>query len=239
MKRLTLGEQLLVVVLGIVVAGGIASRLDIPGLMSTVTFGLLGDQTAPPATIPPSAEDAAAALDALVVISERSLDGYIRDRFGPAWTDDVSVAGGHNGCDTRNDILRRDADPGTLTIKADSDGCKVLAGAWTSPYTGERITDRREVQIDHIVPLAEAWRSGAHLWDPARLKNFANDPLELHAVDSASNLAKGDSGPEDWIPQLDTCEYARDWIAVKTTYQLSVTTPEKTALRRLLATCPT
>lgn len=244
MKSLSPLEQMFLLLVALAVAAGMLTRFDVGEALADLTGGWLGQDHSdrPPPRIPGSAADAAAALDGLIVTADIGpLDGYTRDQFGPPWTDDVSVEFGHNGCDTRNDILRRDAEPGSLTIKADTAGCKVLTGAWISPYTGERTTDRGDIQIDHIVPLANAWRSGASSWSDAQLQNFAGDPLELRAVDAASNQAKGESAPDEWLPELGSfhCSYGRAWIAVKANYRLSVTADEKLALQHLLAACPT
>ncbi len=162
---------------------------------------------------------------------------YTRTAYGQAWSDDVSVSGGHNGCDTRNDILRRDAVTGTAVLKAGTHNCKVVSGKWISPYTGQPITQRSQVQIDHVVPLAESWRSGAYAWTADQRRNFANDPAELLAVDGQSNQAKSDKAPEEWTPTIGRCRYAQRWVTVKRTYRLSVTTAERAALTDLLRTC--
>lgn len=163
--------------------------------------------------------------------------GYTRTAYGQAWSDDVSVSGGHNGCGTRDDILRRDAVTGTAVLKAGTHDCKVVSGKWISPYTGQPIIQRNQVQIDHIVPLAESWRSGAYAWTADQRRNFANDPAELLAVDGLSNQAKSDKAPQEWAPAIGRCRYAQRWVTVKRTYRLTVTTAERAALADLLRTC--
>lgn len=164
---------------------------------------------------------------------------YTREAFGQAWSDDVTVAGGHDGCDTRNDILRRDAVPDSLSIKAGTRGCKVRAGQWVSPYTGETIIDRSKASIDHIVPLAEAWASGAATWTADQRRNYANDPRVLLTVDARSNQSKGADPPDKWLPRKNRCDYAHRWITIKATYHLTATSMEERALTRILAGCQT
>lgn len=191
--------------------------------------------TSPPST--PAAGDPHTLLDQLTVGPAQPLTGYNRSQYGQAWTDNVDVLLGRNGCDTRNDQLKVASQPGTVRTKPGSHGCKVTAGTWISPYTGQAITNRAKVSIDHIVPLAVSWRSGAQTWTARQRQNFANDPIELLPVDTASNAAKGDSTPDHWVPAINRCFYARRWIIVKTTYRLTITATEKVALENLLDTC--
>lgn len=177
---------------------------------------------------------AGAALSALVVAKEAAAADYRRTAFGPAWTDTD-----RNGCDTRNDVLRRDLTG--VVLKADSHGCAVLSGVLHDPYTGTSVAFDRahaRVQVDHVVALAEAWRSGASTWPYARLLAFANDPLELLVVSSAVNQAKGDSDAADWLPDKGTCAFAARQVAVKRKYSLSVDSDERGALAKVLNSCP-
>lgn len=157
--------------------------------------------------------------------------GYDRDRFGPAWSDDVAVAFGHNGCDTRNDVLRRDLDgpvarPGTR-------GCVIVSGQLADPYTGRVLpfakAQASKVQIDHVVPLSYAWQLGASRWSTAKRKQFANDPINLLAVDGPTNQRKGDSGPASWLPpnKAIRCSYAVRFALVAYRYGLPVTRADK------------
>lgn len=118
---------------------------------------------------------------------------------------------------------------------------EIVAGQWRSIHDGKRLRDSRKVQVDHIVPLKNAWRSGARRWSDARRKRFANDlsDPELVAVSASSNESKVDSGPEEWKPPRRAvwCLYARWWIDVKTVWHLAVTADEKNALRNMLTTC--
>ncbi len=170
--------------------------------------------------------------------------GYARTRFGPAWTDDNAAAGGHNGCDTRNDVLRRDL--ADLVLKPGTHGCIVLRGRLHDPYTGTDIAFVRgertslAVQIDHVVALSDAWQTGAQQLTAARRVDLANDPLELLAVDGPTNEAKGDGDAATWLPpnRAFRCAYVARQIAVKRAYRLWVTAAERAAMLRVLAGCP-
>jgi hypothetical protein len=185
-------------------------------------------------------------LDALRVLPARPHHaGYQRGcghgqacSFGPAWTDDTTAPGGHNGCDTRNDLLA--AQLTEVTYRAGS-RCVVTAGLLHDPYTGQTITfskaDAAAVQIDHLVPLALAWDLGADAWPLAKREAYANDEhVVLLAVDGPANEAKGDSGPADWMPANRTyrATYAVQFIAALTAYRLPVTRADKTALTAAL-----
>jgi len=119
--------------------------------------------------------------------------------------------------------------------------CNPIRGRWRSTYDGQTLRDPDQIDIDHMVPLANAWRSGASDWDDARRGEFANDLTrpQLIAVSVSANRAKGDQDPSQWKPPNRNywCDYAVDWIAVKYYWQLSVTTKEKAALAEMLETC--
>jgi hypothetical protein len=168
--------------------------------------------------------------------------GYAREEFGSGWLDTD-----HNGCNQRDDVLLRDAVPGSTTVgrqgACDHD---VLAGTWHDPYTGRTLifSDLKDlhqaeaIQIDHVVPLAEAWVSGAAGWTTDRRELFANNLHELLAVDGPTNMSKGDGDPAAWRPRKGyQCSYARRWIAVKTRWRLTVDPAEVTALRDMLGYC--
>lgn len=182
-------------------------------------------------------------LDSLTVKGRAPMTGYAREEFGQAWSDDVEVEGGHNGCDTRNDILRRDLDG--VVLKPGTNGCVVASGTLQDPYSGTAIDfvrgvdTSRAVQIDHVVALADAWVKGAQQLDEATRRNLANDPLNLMAVDGGLNAQKGAGDAATWLPPNVgfRCEYARRQVAVKQRYGLWVTQAEKDALRGLLAQC--
>jgi hypothetical protein len=171
---------------------------------------------------------------------------YRRDAFGDTWTDDNPAPGGHNGCDTRNDILDRDLVEKTyVSIKRCPNA--VASGTLRDPYTNATVPFVRgnqigaAVQIDHIVPLALAWDLGARNWtDETRLR-FANDPANLIAVDGPTNQDKGDKEPATWMPPNTAfrCQYAMQFIAVLRGYALPVDAPSATVLREAAATCPT
>jgi hypothetical protein len=171
---------------------------------------------------------------------------YRRDAFGDTWTDDNPAPGGHNGCDTRNDILDRDlADKTYVSIKRCPNA--VATGTLHDPYTNATVPFVRgaqvgaAVQIDHIVPLALAWDLGARNWpDDMRLR-FANDPANLLAVDGPANQDKGDQEPATWMPPNHAfwCQYSVQFANVLRGYGLPVDAPSATVLRDAAATCPT
>lgn len=192
------------------------------------------------ASSPP--KTALAALATLPVKGRAPKSGYSRAQFGPAWTDDVTVAAGHNGCDTRNDILRRDLT--AVVIKPGSNGCTVLSGEHYDPYTNLVIhfnrADPNVVQIDHVVALGDAWQTGAQQLTLKLRTNFANDPLELLAVSGTANEQKGDADAASWLPpnKAFRCPFVARQVAVKVRYHLWATSAEHDAIARVLATCP-
>lgn len=196
-----------------------------------------------PVSAATAANETVALLATLAVKGRAPKTGYDRALFGPAWTDDVTVDGGHNGCDTRNDILRRDLTD--LTIKPDSHGCTVLTGVLHDPYTGKTIDFERgqatsgAVQIDHVVALMDAWQKGAQQLSTTERRNLANDPLNLQAVDSPTNAQKGAGDAATWLPPNKSyrCTYVSRQVEVKARYRLWVTQAEKEAIARVLATC--
>jgi hypothetical protein len=173
------------------------------------------------------------------------MTGYSRAQFGPAWTDDVTVADGHNGCDTRNDILRRDLNG--VVIKPGTHGCTVASGVLHDPYTSTVIDFTRGlgtstvVQIDHVVGLGDAWQTGAQQLSLAARTNMANDPQELLAVSGPVNEQKGDADAASWLPPNKSfrCSYVAIQVGVKMKYHLWVTPAEHQAIARVLSTCPT
>jgi hypothetical protein len=182
-----------------------------------------------PADVPSAATDSVRQLGQLVVAKAGSMKGYSRARF-PHWRD-----AGKN-CDVRDTVLKRDGESIKLS------GCNVVGGRWYSEYDKRSFTDPSDLDIDHMVPLAAAWRSGADKWDDDRRGDFANDLTrpQLLAVSASSNRAKGDQDPSQWKPPNRDywCTYAQSWIAVKSYWRLSVTTAEKAALTDMLDTCP-
>ena len=192
--------------------------------------------------LPP--ESAVSALAALTTADPASSAGYSRDQFGQKWSDDVAVDGGHNGCDQRSDVLRRDLVD--VTIKPDTRGCVPLTGTLHDPYTDETIsfvrgaTTSDDVQIEHVVALAAAWRSGAQLLTAERRQDLANDPLELLAVGAKVNQDKSDQDASEWMPPAVgyRCPYVARQIAIKTKYRLWVTSAERVAMTAVLDGCP-
>ncbi|MHC9296502.1 HNH endonuclease family protein [Mycobacterium sp. LTG2003] len=171
---------------------------------------------------------------------------YRRAAFGEAWDDDNSAPGGHNGCDTRNDILNRDlADKTFVSIKRCPNA--VATGTLHDPYTSAVVAFVRgnqtgaSVQIDHIVPLALAWDLGARDWPEDLRARFANDPANLLAVAGEANQDKGDQEPAHWMPpnRAFWCQYAVQFVEVLRGYRLPVDTASAAVLREASGTCPT
>lgn len=177
-------------------------------------------------------------LEALTVKGKAPMTGYDRSQFGPAWKD-VD----RNGCDTRNDILRRDLKG--VSFKPGTRGCVVASGTLDDPYTGKQIAFVRgpqssKVQIDHVVALGNVWVSGGQKLSPDQKAAIANDPLNLLAVDGPDNMQKSDRDASGWLPKNKDfrCSYVARQIAVKGKYGLSVTPAEKQAMVRVLGACP-
>jgi hypothetical protein len=185
-------------------------------------------------------------LVGVVVLPQRARRyDYRRAAFGEAWDDNNDAPGGHNGCDTRDDILNRDlVDKTYVAIKRCPDA--VATGTLHDPYTNTTIAFQRgaqvgeAVQIDHIVPLSYAWDMGAYDWPAAERLRFANDPANLLAVEGQANQDKGDSPPALWMPpnKAFACQYAVQFIAVLRGYQLPVDQASTDVLRQAAATCP-
>lgn len=175
------------------------------------------------------------ALAKLAVKPAQSGDDYERQLFGSSWAD-------WRDCNTRQKILNRDIENSRLDV----DGCTVIGGQLTDPYTGKKISLNsksavsKKVQIDHVVALANAWQTGAKTWDTTKRKQLANDDLELIAVSSSANQAKSDSDASQWLPDSRQfrCQYIARQIAVKIKYQLWITRAERDAMTKVLSTCP-
>lgn len=168
-------------------------------------------------------------LAALKVAPPGTMSGYSRDKF-THWAEQGEK------CDTREVILQRDG----ANVTRDSQ-CKAVSGTWKSLYDEVVVTEASKIDIDHMVPLAEGWRSGAAGWDAAKRKAFANDLTrpQLLAVTASSNRSKGDQSPDLWQPPSKAawCQYGRAWTTVKSVYGLTVTEPEKKMLSTMLDTC--
>lgn len=167
-------------------------------------------------------------LDAIPVELEHR-GGYDRDLFN-VWADDDQ-----DGCNTRDEVLHTET---LLPVASDEPGCIPSAGLWLSAYDNAETTDPTELDIDHLVPLKEAWDSGAWAWTPERRSAYANDlsdPRTLVAVSASSNRAKGDRDPSNWIPDDDSaCQYVADWIAVKARWSMSMDQSEHGRLGNLI-----
>ncbi|MBZ4321589.1 HNH endonuclease family protein [Streptomyces huiliensis] len=184
-------------------------------------------QAAPPA--PADAATARSYVDALTVRPEGTLDGYSRAQF-PHWITQ------HGQCNTREVVLQRDGQDVEQDAK-----CAAVEGTWYSPYDGATWHDAADIDIDHVVPLAEAWRSGADKWTKADRQKYANDLTrsQLIAVTDRVNQAKGDKDPAKWMPSRAdyACTYVRMWVTVKHDYKLTVDSAEKNKLAAVLKGC--
>lgn len=223
---------------GLTATGLTATGLD--GTGTSAPDATAAPDTAAPGTAAPGTPapgTPALALLATLSIKGRAPEtGYNRtNQFGQAWIDTD-----HNGCDTRDDILARD-----LTSITRATTCKVLSGVLVDPYTGATInfvrgnTTSTAVQIDHVVPLLDAWEKGAQQLSAGQRVAFANDPRNLLAVGGAINDAKGAGDAATWLPPNKSfrCSYVSRQIVVKAAYQLWVTQAEHDAMARVLAAC--
>lgn len=196
-----------------------------------------------PVSADPGTGDVIAALQSLPIKGRAPKTGYERSLFGESWSDDVTVADGRNGCDTRNDILRRDLTD--VVFKPNSNGCAVLSGILNDPYTGTVAEFRRgydtssQVQIDHVVALSDAWQKGAQQWDEWTRRNFANDPRNLQATLGWINQQKGDGDAATWLPPNAAyrCTFVSRIVEVKAAWGLWVTQAEHDAIAGVLAGC--
>ena len=175
-----------------------------------------------------------ALLDRLPVATpDPARPDYRRDEFGDGWSYDRD-----SGCNVREYVLITES----RTEAQVDDRCKPLAGDWVSVYDGVTTTDPTDLEIDHVVALSEAWRSGAWRWSRARREAFANDlvdPGSLVAVTTRSNRSKGDSPPDQWLPDAfdARCTYVEAWIRIKTRWALTISPPEKATLVQVLSGC--
>ncbi|HSL01179.1 MAG TPA: HNH endonuclease family protein [Rubrobacteraceae bacterium] len=228
-RRQTSGNPLLRIAVVVIVVAAAAFgliELDIPQ-------DLIGGSVAEPGRAP---AEPSRALEDLEVAPEGSMAGYSREEF-PHWSDADEF--GWEGlpsssCDVRDAALIRDGTDVRL-----ADGCDVVSGRWRDPYAGGTYSNPSEIDIDHVVPLANAWRSGADSWNEELRERYANDPSVLLSVEAGENRSKGDKGPEAWKPpnRGAWCEYATRWIRIKAEYDLSVNEGEESALQQMLGTC--
>ena len=196
--------------------------------------------TSQAATISQASEvTASTVLSTLPVKGRAAKTGYTRAQFGQTWAD-VD----RNGCDTRNDMLKRDLTE--IVFKVKTRNCVVESGVLLDRYSGETINFVRgnvtsmEVQIDHVVALSNSWQTGAFKLTVIQRTALANDPMNLFAVKGRLNSQKGDGDAATWLPPLKSfrCAYVAQQIAVKAKYSLWVTAPEKDAMVRILTACP-
>lgn len=202
-----------------------ALALPLAGALSLATALPAGAE--PPGI--PAPDAARAQLAELTVAPEGSMDGYDRDKF-PTWSQ------GPNNCDTRESVLKRDGED----VQVGKD-CYPTSGTWTSAYDGGTWQKASDVDIDHVVPLAAAWRSGAADWSTQQREQFANDleSSQLIAVTDSVNQEKSDQTPDRWMPpKADyACTYASMYVASKHKWKLTITDAEKGALEKALGTC--
>jgi Protein of unknown function (DUF1524) len=181
------------------------------------------------------AGSAETALDGLEVLEPGSMSGYSREKFRH-WSkaSEFGWDPPQPSCDAREAALIRDGE----TVEIGSE-CKVQSGTWLDPYTSQTFTNPSDIDTDHVVPLANAWRSGASEWDKDARERYANDPEVLLSVEDNANQSKGDKGPEAWKPpnEAEWCDYAVRWIGIKDKYDLSVNAQEKEALVEMLDAC--
>jgi len=224
---------------------GVSGARNTPAKVATTTVKKLTATTILPSkstatTIKPKStvganQTALSVLKTIRVEKEHPV-GYVRTLF-KHWID----ANG-NSCNTREEVLIAES----LThAQVDAYGCKVVAGDWLSPYDNVTHTDPSELDVDHMVPLKEAWDSGAWNWTTAQRQTFANDlsdPRPLIAVTAGQNRSKGAKDPSNWIPPQSgyVCVYLAEWIAIKAKWSLSMDQSEFGRIRNLLnASCPT
>lgn len=196
-------------------------RILIAALIAAISLGLM------PAATAASRVDPLRLLNSLPVAAEVT-SGYNRELFRH-WSDLDS-----DGCDTREEVLIAERLSGSVV------GCKVVNGRWVSQYDGVTTINPSTFDIDHFVPLKEAWDSGAWRWDSSTRERFANDQgyaPSLIAVSASSNRSKSDRDPSDWLPSEKRCLYAKSWVGVKFRWRLSVDSREKSKLRQLLSNC--
>ena len=208
-------------------------------LASGLVMGMpLGLQSRAHLPLPFNVRLASAGIETLPMKGRVPKTGYSREAFGPSWADTD-----YNGCDTRNDMLRRDLVD--IVLKPRTRGCVVLEGVLVDPYSGDEIRfikgeSSDSIHIDHVVSLSNAWQTGMFQRGPEERRILASDPLNLLAVQGWLNLQKGDGDAATWLPPRKAyrCEFVARQIAVKVAYRLWLTPPEKQAMLRILRNCP-
>lgn len=165
-----------------------------------------------------------------LTVQEEYLMGYQRSLF-KLWID-----ADKNGCDTRAEVLIQEA----IIKPKIGKNCSLTGGTWQSPYDEVRTSQASDLDIDHVVPLAEAWRSGAWAWTPAQRQAYANeiaDERVLVAVSLGQNRSKGDKDPASWLPPKGVCTYIENWIAIKVKYSLTIDAKELSTLNQYVTPC--
>jgi hypothetical protein len=203
--------------------------IDIPGSVAPGS---------PAPTEPRTADDQAAVGQSLALLARITVEperprGYEREAW-PHWLDEDGDC-----VNARNAVL---ASESVGAVTWNREGCDVERGEWHDAYTGEVWRDPRDLDVDHMVPLAEAYRSGGYAWSRERRSAYANelgDSRTLIAVSASANRAKGDQGPEDWLPPLAAyrCRYVADWVAVKVRWSLSMDERERVTVGNILRDC--
>ena len=236
--------------LAVLLVGGVAATLlwqersrndQLSSASPTWRAGDATTSSSPQPTASPRYDIARRQLAALEVRGWDRTSDFRRSQFGQAWSDDVNVEFGHNGCNTRDDILRRDLT--NLVVRPFT--CFAQTGTLVDPYTGTTIAFVRgpdtsnSVEIDHVVALADAWYKGARAWDPQRRLDFANDPRNLLAVSPKANFDKAFRDATAWLPPNEAfrCDFVARQIDVKTAYGLWLSAKEKRALADVLSRC--
>jgi hypothetical protein len=163
-------------------------------------------------------------------VAPESRTGYVRTKF-KHW---VGVG---DGCDSRKAVILSEAVIKPVVEK----GCVIKGGEWFSIYDNVKITDAGKLDVDHMVPLAEAWDSGASAWDDKKRELYANDQTDarhLIAVTGASNRSKSDRDPAEWMPTNEKykCQYIMNWVSIKIRWSLSVDEKELLAIKSIK--CP-
>ena len=236
MKLVALVLASAMLVLGVLGCGGGGPEVEErPATRSAPTpLPTVAATPVPTATVPATTAPAGPQLSIAVAPVRENIPDYDRGEWSH-WSDD------DGDCqDTRQEALIAESE--TPVVYVNEDRCRVASGSWEGPYTGERFTDPGSLDIDHMVPLANAHRSGGWAWSVDRKRKYANDlSYEGHliAVQASANRTKGSKGPEDWKPPERGywCQYAVDWIAIKNVWELTATESEAEALVEMLQTC--
>jgi hypothetical protein len=244
-RRRARGVLLALLLVGAVTAVVLWQQRGDSGRLSGPSPTWRADEPSAPAPLPtgpsPRFDDARRQLKDLPIRGWDRTSDFRRSQFGEAWSDDVNVDLGHNGCNTRDDILRRDLKD--LVVRPFT--CFAQSGTLVDPYTGTAIAFVRgpqtsnTIEIDHVVALADAWYKGARAWEPQRRLDFANDPRNLLAVSPKANFDKAFRDAASWLPPNAAfrCDFVARQVEVKAAYGLWVSDKEKKAMTAVLSRC--